>query len=171
MRIFCWNVNGIRGTHKADLLLHHFTHGEYDMLCFQETKVEFDQLPDEVKAIPHYRAFFSHSKKRKGYSGTAVYMKEEPLSITFGFPDSITKKFPLTDKYGNPDDEGRMITIETEKFFLINVYTPNSKPDLSRLPLRHALWDPAFLAYAKLLEKTKPVIFCGDLNVAHTETI
>ncbi len=170
MKIFCWNVNGVRGTHKADKLLSHFESGEYDFICLQETKAEFEQLPEELKNISGYFPVFSHSKKKKGYSGTAIYSKQKLLSVIYDFPPAIAKKFPMhEDQYGDPDNEGRLITAETEKFFLVTVYTPNSKGDLSRLKLRHTLWDPAFLEYMKLLEKTKPVIFCGDLNVAHTE--
>ena len=95
-------------------------------------------------------------------------MKKKPLSVILGFPLELLKKYHLADGYGDPNAEGRVIAAEYEDFFLVNVYTPNAKPDLSRLDLRHKLWDPAFLAYCKLLEKKKPVIFCGDLNVAHT---
>jgi exodeoxyribonuclease-3 len=168
MKIFCWNTNGIRGTHKNNQLLPHFSDNKYDILCFQETKSELEQLPDELKIIPGYHAYYSHSRKRKGYSGTAIYTKELPISVMFDIPESIAKKYDLEDHYGHPNEEGRVIAVEMEKFFLVNVYTPNSKPDLTRLSLRHDAWDPAFLEYCKQLEKKKPVIFCGDLNVAHT---
>src|SRR5262249_55855587 len=109
------------------------------------------------------------SKGKKGYAGTAIFSKVKPQAIFLGFPPEILKKYQLKDGFGDPNEEGRVIAAEFEGFFLVNVYTPNSKPDLARLPLRHKHWDPAFLAYCKQLEKKKPVIFCGDLNVAHTE--
>jgi exodeoxyribonuclease-3 len=91
------------------------------------------------------------------------------LSTTSGFPQDIIDKYGVTgDEYGSPNDEGRVIAAEFEKFYVVTVYTPNAKDDLSRVPLRHKHWDPAFLAYCKQLEKKKPVVFCGDLNVAHT---
>ena len=96
--------------------------------------------------------------------------KREPVKVTNGFPASFAKKFKFADELERDStEEGRVITAELEKFFVVTVYTPNAKDDLSRLPLRHKHWDPAFLAYCKQLEKKKPVIFCGDLNVAHTE--
>jgi exodeoxyribonuclease-3 len=106
---------------------------------------------------------------KKGYSGTAIFTKIKPISILNGLPDAIAEKFGLVaDSYGDPRTEGRVITAEFEKFYVVTVYTPNAKDDLSRIPLRHNQWDPAFLAYCKDLEKKKPVVFCGDLNVAHT---
>ena len=111
--------------------------------------------------------------KKKGYSGTAIFSRIKPLCLTFGLPEDILKKFKLSeDGYGDPNEEGRVITAEFGPpdggFFVVNVYTPNAKPDLSRLRLRHKQWDPAFLEFLRHLEKKKPVIFCGDLNVAHT---
>ena len=115
-----------------------------------------------------YKSYFASSTGRKGYSGVAIYSKEEPIEVSTGFPASILKKYALADSYGDPNAEGRVIAAEFQKFYVVTVYTPNSKPDLSRLALRHKLWDPAFLSYMQQLEKRKPVIFCGDLNVAHT---
>jgi exodeoxyribonuclease-3 len=89
--------------------------------------------------------------------------------VLLDFPADIVKKYRLKDKYGDPNTEGRVIAAEFKDFYIVNVYTPNSKDDLSRIPLRHKNWDPAFLEYCKSLEKKKPVIFCGDLNVAHTD--
>lgn len=95
--------------------------------------------------------------------------KVSPLRVINGFPQDIVKKYKVTgDVYGDPNDEGRVIAAEFEKFWLVTVYTPNAKDDLSRIPLRQEHWDPAFLAYCKQLERSKPVVFCGDLNVAHT---
>jgi exodeoxyribonuclease-3 len=132
----------------------------------QETKAE--QHQSEVD-LPDYEEYWNSAEK-KGYSGTAIFTKTKPLSIINGIPEAISKKFGLKeDEYGDPRTEGRVITAEFKDFYVVTVYTPNAKDDLSRIPLRHKQWDPAFLAYCKSLEAKKPVIFCGDLNVAHTE--
>lgn len=164
MRIISWNVNGIRAVHKKDLFVPFVTEYKPDILCLQETKAE--QHQSEVD-LPDYDEYWN-SATRKGYSGTAIFSKQKPISIVLGFPEHIEKKFKLADEYGDPNTEGRVIAAEYKKFFVVTVYTPNAKDDLSRLPLRHKHWDPAFLMYMQELEKTKPVIFCGDLNVAHT---
>lgn len=164
MRLISWNVNGIRAVHNKGLLLPFFKKYDPDIVCLQETKAMQGQA--EVD-LPDYEEYWNSATK-KGYSGTAIFTKTKPLSVVLGFPPAICKKYKLTDKYGDPNTEGRVIAAEFPKFWLVNVYTPNAKPDLSRLPLRHKGWDPAFLAYCKELEKGKPVIFCGDLNVAHT---
>lgn len=137
-----------------------------DIACFQETKAE--QHQSEVD-LPDYEEHWNSSSGKKGYSGTAIFTKTKPLSVILGFPEEILKKYPIEkDIYGDPTKEGRVISAEYKDFFVVNVYTPNSKGGLERLGLRHKEWDPAFLAFCKHLEKTKPVIFCGDLNVAHT---
>lgn len=164
MRIVSWNVNGIRAVHKKGLFVPFVEKVKPDIICLQETKAEQGQ--SEVD-LPEYEEYW-HSAKKKGYSGTAIFTKVKPHSVILGFPDEILEKYQLEDGYGDPNDEGRVIATEFENFYLVNVYTPNSKDDLSRIPLRHTQWDPAFLAYLKLLEEKKPVIFCGDLNVAHT---
>ena len=106
---------------------------------------------------------------KPGYSGTAIFSKVKPLQVVNGLPQDIIDQYKVTgDEYGNPNDEGRVMAAEYQDFWLVTVYTPNAKDDLSRIPLRQ-VWDPAFLAYCQRLEQTKPVIFCGDLNVAHTE--
>jgi exodeoxyribonuclease-3 len=118
--------------------------------------------------LGEYRAFWYPAEKA-GYSGTAILSKIEPLQTIDGLPEDIIKKFNLSgDLYGDPNREGRVITAEFDKFYVVSVYTPNAKDDLSRLELRHKYWDPAFLEYCQKLGKTKPVVFCGDLNVAHT---
>lgn len=165
MKLISWNVNGIRAVHKKGALVPFLEKVKPDIACFQETKAEEHQ--SEVD-LPEYDEYWNSSKGKKGYAGTAIFSKTTPLSLIFGFPEDIIKKYQLKDGYGDPNEEGRVITAEYEDFFLVNVYTPNSKPDLSRLPLRHKHWDPAFLEFCKVLEKKKPVIFCGDLNVAHT---
>jgi len=119
--------------------------------------------------LPEYEEFWNSSKGKKGYSGTAIFVKNtlKPISVLYDFPPAIAKKYKLADSYGDPNAEGRIIAVELKDFYVVTCYTPNSKPDLSRLSLRHKAWDPAFLEYMKQLEKKKPVIFCGDLNVAH----
>jgi len=165
MKIISWNVNGIRAVHKKGLFIPFIEKYQPDILCLQETKAEQHQSPVD---LPDYEEYWNSAVK-KGYSGTAIFTKEKPLSVVLGLPETIAKKFGLiADTYGDPQAEGRVITAEFENFYVVTVYTPNAKDDLGRIPLRHKQWDPAFLAYCKSLEKKKPVIFCGDLNVAHT---
>src|SRR3989338_3939280 len=165
MRIVSWNVNGIRAVHKKGLFMPFIKKYRPDILCLQETKAEQDESPLN---LPDYEEFWSSAKK-KGYSGTAIFTKQTPENVLFGIPKDICEKYGLAhDGYGDPNEEGRVIAADIGDFFIVSVYTPNSKDDLSRLTLRHKHWDPAFLAYMKRLEEEKPVIFCGDLNVAHT---
>jgi exodeoxyribonuclease-3 len=166
MKIYSWNVNGIRAVLRKELFFPFIDAQNPDILCLQETKA---QPGEAVIDLPQYEEHWNSAVK-KGYSSTALFTKTKPLSITNGLPQEITSKYDMeSDDYGNPNTEGRVITAEYDKFYLVTVYTPNSKDDLSRIPLRHEHWDPAFLEYCKFLEQTKPVVFCGDLNVAHTE--
>ncbi len=164
MRLVSWNVNGIRAVNNKGLFLPVIKELAPDILCLQETKAEKGQA---VIDLPDYEEFWNSSKGKKGYSGTAIFTKHKPLEVLYDFPASIVKKYKLVDDYGDPNAEGRVIAAEFKDFYVVTCYTPNSKPDLSRLSLRHKAWDPAFLEYMKQLEKKKPVIFCGDLNVAH----
>lgn len=165
MKIISWNVNGIRAVHKKGFFLPFVKKYKPDIICLQETKAE--QHQSEVD-LGEYEEYWN-SASRKGYSGTAIFTKNKPLSVLLNLPEKIIKKYGFTnDEYGNPNEEGRITTAEFKDFYVISVYTPNAKDDLSRIPLRHKQWDPAFLAYVQELEKNKPVIFCGDLNVAHT---
>jgi exodeoxyribonuclease-3 len=152
MKILSWNVNGLRAVLKKNFL--EFLAAENpDVLCLQETKC----TPDDVEQLwpASYTTYWNYAEK-KGYSGTAIFTKERPLKVTphIGVNDH--------------DKEGRVLAAEYNGFFLVNVYVPNSKRELERLPYRQ-VWDADFLKYLKKLEKKKPVIFCGDLNVAHTE--
>ncbi|MET0379186.1 MAG: exodeoxyribonuclease III [Spongiibacteraceae bacterium] len=166
MKIYSWNVNGIRAVLKKNLFQPFLAEHQPDILCLQETKAERDQVEID---LPGYHEYWNSAIK-KGYSGTAIFSKQKPLNVINGFPDDFAQRFTFADELQRDSaDEGRVITAEFEKFFVVTVYTPNAKEDLSRLPLRHKHWDPAFLAYCKQLETKKPVIFCGDLNVAHTE--
>ncbi len=165
MRIISWNVNGIRAVHKKGLFVSFVEKYKPDILCLQETKAE--QHQSEVD-LPEYEEYWNSAVK-KGYSGTAIFTKHKPLSVALNIPENILKKYSLADKYGDPNMEGRITALEFKDFYIVTVYTPNAKDDLSRIPLRHKQWDPAFLEYVEALEKKKPVVFCGDLNVAHTE--
>jgi exodeoxyribonuclease-3 len=166
MKIISWNVNGIRAVHKKGLLIPFIKKYAPDILCLQETKAE--QHQSEVD-LPDYEEYWNSAIK-KGYSGTAIFCKTKPISVMLDIPEKIAKKYKLKeDKYGDPNTEGRVLALEFKKFFIVNVYTPNAKDDLSRIPLRYKKWDKAFLEYVKELETHKPVIFCGDLNVAHKE--
>jgi exodeoxyribonuclease-3 len=166
MKLISWNVNGIRSVLRKDALLPFVKAADPDILCLQETKA---QVGEATVDLPEYQEHW-YSAAKKGYSGTALFTKKKPLAVVNGLPADIVARFDLPeDGYGDPHDEGRVIAAEYAAFFLVTVYTPNAKEDLSRLPLRAKHWDPAFLAYCLQLEKKKPVIFCGDLNVAHTE--
>ncbi|GAC1498415.1 MAG: exodeoxyribonuclease III [Candidatus Saccharimonadales bacterium] len=166
VKIYSWNVNGIRAVENKGLWLPFIKNENPDIICLQEIKAKPEQITAKTDG---YNAFW-YSAEKPGYSGTAILSKQAPLQVINGFPEDIVKKFKLTgDIYGDPNKEGRVIAAEFAKFWVLTVYTPNAKEDLSRIPLRHNHWDPAFLAYAKHLEQTKPVIFCGDLNVAHTD--
>lgn len=165
MKIFSWNVNGLRAVLKKGALLEFINVTHPDILCIQETKMKPGQATLD---LPDYQEFW-HSAERPGYSGTAIFTKVQPLQVVNGFTPEILNNYNWQpDKYGSPLDEGRVMTAEFPNFFLVNVYTPNSKRDLTRLHLRESLWDPAFLQFVKSLEAFKPVIICGDFNAAHT---
>lgn len=166
MKFYSWNVNGIRAVVKKGTFQEFIKKHKPDVLCLQETKAERGQAEIDLAGYHEYW----NTAVKKGYSGTAIFSKREPLDVINGFPKEFAKKFSFADELKrDANEEGRVITAEFDKFFVVTVYTPNAKDDLSRLPLRHKHWDPAFLSYLKQLEKKKPVLFCGDLNVAHTE--
>jgi len=166
MKLYSWNVNGIRALHKKGLFRAFIEAHRPDVLCLQETKAERGQI--EVD-LPAYHEYWN-SATRKGYAGTALFSKRQPIKVVNGFPAAFARRYRFADELERDSaDEGRMITAEFPRFYVVTVYTPNAKDDLSRLTLRHKHWDPAFLAYCRKLERTKPVIVCGDLNVAHTE--
>ncbi|HVU25491.1 MAG TPA: exodeoxyribonuclease III [Opitutus sp.] len=155
MKLVSWNVNGVRAAHKKGLL-DFMAKAKADVICLQEAKAQ----PEDVTDIAWPRGYevFWNPAVKKGYSGTIVFTRVKPKGVTLG----IGVK--------DHDAEGRVITAEFEDFFLLNVYQPNSQRGLLRLDYRTKEWDPAFLAYLKKLgKKGKPVVFCGDLNVAHAE--
>lgn len=163
LKIISWNVNGIRAVIRKGLFLEFIQKYNPDILCLQETKAERSQVEID---LPNYTEFWNSSSSKKGYSGTALFTKTKPLNIVYGMP---LEKTLLDDQGRDAALEGRIITAEFESFFVVTVYTPNAKDDLSRLQFRHKKWDSFFLQHVKNLEKNKPVIFCGDLNVAHEE--
>lgn len=166
MKLYSWNVNGIRAVINKGTFQNFIEKEQPDILCLQETKAKQGQAEID---LPDYHEYWNSADKA-GYSGTAIFSKIKPLSVMNGFADAIAEKYNLAgDSYGDPTKEGRVISAEFDSFWVVTVYTPNSKGDLSRLALRHEQWDPAFLEHVKELEKTKPVLFCGDLNVAHNE--
>ena len=151
MKCISWNVNGIRACVKKGFL-DFFKEADADIFCIQETKMQEGQLDLELDG---YEQYWNYAVK-KGYSGTAVFTQERPLAVTYGM--AIEEH----------DQEGRVITLEYEDFYFVTVYTPNSQSELARLDYRMT-WEDDFLAYLKGLEEKKPVVFCGDLNVAHKE--
>ena len=150
-KLVSWNVNGLRACVKKGFY-DFVAQQQPDVLCLQETKLSEGQFKADM---PGYYQYWNYAEK-KGYSGTAVFTKEKPLRVTYGM--GIEEH----------DHEGRVITLEYPRYYLITVYVPNSKEQLERLDYRMS-WEDAFLAYVKELEKSKPVIYCGDLNVAHKE--
>jgi len=165
MKLYSWNVNGIRAVVKKETFQAFIAEHQPDILCLQETKAKEGQAELDLK---DYHEYWNDADKA-GYSGTAIFSKEKALQVMKGFSNDIMKKYDLIDTYGDASKEGRVISAEFEKVWVVTVYTPNSKGDLSRLELRHKKWDPAFLEHIKTLEKTKPVVFSGDLNVAHND--
>lgn len=136
-----------------------------DILCLQETKAEQGQAEID---LANYHEYWNSAAK-KGYSGTAIFSRTKPLNVINDLLPDIAKQYDFIDAYGDSSKEGRVLSAEFDDFWVVTVYTPNSKGDLTRLSLRQKIWDVAFLAHCKTLEQSKPVIFCGDLNVAHTE--
>lgn len=150
-KLISWNVNGLRACVKKGFV-EYFKEVDADIFCIQETKLQEGQIDLDLDG---YKAYWNYAEK-KGYSGTAIFTKEEPINVKLGL--GIQEH----------DNEGRVITLEYKDFYLVNVYTPNSKQALERLDYR-MLWEDVFRNYLKELEKNKPVIVCGDLNVAHEE--
>jgi len=153
LNLVCWNVNGIRSIVKKDFLKDVKAMAP-DVLCLQETKASVEEVKKVLELMPEYTGYINSSKARQGYSGTAILTKTEPIAVTY---DMAIEEH---------DQEGRVVAAEFPEFFLITVYTPNSGEGLKRLEYR-ATWDEAFRKYVAGLNRRKPVIICGDLNVAH----
>lgn len=155
MKLISWNVNGLRAVINKGFK-EFFKEIDADIFCIQETKMQEAQLDENILEIfEGYNAYWNSAEK-KGYSGTAIFTKQKPLNVTYG----IGKE--------EHDKEGRVITLEFEKFYMVNIYTPNSKRELERLDYRQ-LWEDEIRAYLLKLKENKPVVMCGDLNVAHEE--
>lgn len=194
MKIFSWNVNGLRSVEKKGALREFFEKENPDIVCFQETKIQAEQALKEnfSENYADFEQFWSFAE-RKGYSGTAIWSKIKPLRVLHNLPEEFLKDDLLHDNYGDATREGRICAAEFEQFWLVTVYTPNAKNKLERMDLRQK-WDAEFLKFATKLEQgavsnsdfssenieilaenlsedfgKKPVIFCGDLNVAHQE--
>ncbi len=165
MRLFSWNVNGIRAVVKKGELQKFIAENQPDILCLQETKAEQGQA---VVDLGDYKEYWNSSRTKKGYSGTAIFTKVKPISVINDIPDQIAERYGLVaDSYGHSNDEGRVIAAEFDDFYVVTAYTPNAKDDLSRIPLR-VQWDNAMIAYCSELQTKKFVLYCGDMNVAHT---
>ena len=185
LRIFSWNVNGLRAVIKKGALQKFIAEYQPDILCLQEIKAKPEQIDYD---FPGYKVVWNPAE-RAGYSGTAILFSEHKnrfASPKMYIPDGADRFAPLgavlpdtqrmtflasksSEEKSMASREGRVLVLEFEKFYLVNVYTPNSKPDLSRLILREETWDPEFLKFLKDLEKIKPVVVCGDFNAAHEE--
>ena len=153
MKLISWNVNGIRAVLRKNLFLPFVTDHDPDVICLQETKAHPQQVELDLPSHPYQ---YWHSAEKKGYAGTAIFAKREPLAVSYGIG------------MASCDSEGRLVAAEFDDFYAVSVYVPNSKRDLSRLDERQD-WDRAFLTHLKELEAHKPVVFSGDFNVAHTE--
>jgi exodeoxyribonuclease III len=151
MKLVSWNVNGLRACVRKGFL-EYFNEVDADIFCIQESKLQDGQIELDLES---YHQYWNYAIK-KGYSGTAIFTKQKPLSVQYGFED---------DEY---EPEGRIITLEFQDFFMVNVYTPNSQRDLARLGHR-MIWENKISQYLQELDAIKPIIFCGDLNVAHKE--
>jgi exodeoxyribonuclease-3 len=163
MKIIAWNVNGLKSLLKTDYLDKMINDENPDVFCMGETKLSCPYDDIEKQIVSRFAQFkfryWSPCKTKKGYSGTSIFCKKEPLSIQYG----------LKFKDKEIDDEGRVIVIEYKKYYILHVYTPNSGQSLNRLEWRTTIWDRAFENYINNLQKSKPIIVCGDLNVAHQE--
>jgi exodeoxyribonuclease-3 len=172
MKLYSWNVNGIRAVLKKNFL-EMLENESPDVIGLQETKGSFEQLTkkdqESLKDAGYH--IYWNAAQRPGYSGTAVLSKNKALSEKYGIdPESFDHaSIEFVDETLIENYEGRVLTLEFENYFFVTVYTPNSKDDLSRLPYRYDVWDKAFLQYLKWLEEKKPVVVCGDLNVAYQE--
>ncbi len=173
MKIVSWNINGLRAWIKKDNVWDFLLKEKPDIVCLQEIKATKEQVNEfiakekedfdngkensiEIKFFENHKYQYWNSAERRGYSGTAIFSNKQPLNVEYGIGDEL-------------DVEGRVITLEFDNYFLVNVYTPNSKPDLSRVDYRKDVWDKNFLNFLKKKEEKKPVITCGDFNVAHKE--
>lgn len=172
MKLASWNINGLRAIMKKGQLTDFLTSQQPDLLCLQEVKIKPEQVDFN---IPGYQLILN-SAERPGYSGTGMLVRDELAARVDlrrpirNLPLDIESEYGMQhDRFGDPNREGRVLGLELPDYYVITVYTPNAKADLSRLGLRYSQWDPAFLAFLQQLRRVKPVVFCGDLNVAYRE--
>ena len=165
MRLYSWNVNGIRAVIKKGAFQDFIAGHQPDILCLQETKARQGQAEID---LPEYNEYWNSASKA-GYSGTAIFTKIKPITVINDIPEEFTSAAGLLpDAYGDSNAEGRVITAEFEEYYVVTAYTPNAKDGLLRITLRQQ-FDQAMLLYCADLQKRKPVLYCGDMNVAHTE--
>lgn len=166
MKIYSWNVNGIRAVIKKETFQAFIAEHKPDILCLQETKAEQGQA---IIDLDNYHEYWNSSQNKKGYSGTAIFSKIAPISVVNDIPKEFADKSGLiADGYGDANQEGRVIAAEYDDFYVLTAYTPNAKDGLARIDLRQK-WDQAMIMYCADLQAKKPVVYCGDMNVAHTE--
>ena len=166
MKIYSWNINGMRAVVRKGEIQKFMAEHQPDIVCFQETKAEQGQAEID---FPDYEEYWNSSRAKKGYSGTAIFTKIKPLAIINDIPEEFVKAGGLVlDNFGHRNEEGRVIAAEFDDFYLVTAYTPNAKDGLARITLRQQ-FDKAMTLYCADLQKKKPVIYCGDMNVAHTE--
>ncbi len=166
MRLFSWNINGIRAVVRKGELQKFLNTYQPDILCLQETKAEQGQAEFDT---PEYEEYWNSSRTKKGYSGTAILTKVTPIAVVNNIPDEFVQAAGLIpDEYGDSNAEGRVIAAEFDDFYVVTAYTPNAKDGLARITLRQQ-FDTAVMLYCADLQKKKSVLYCGDMNVAHTE--
>lgn len=166
LRVFSWNVNGLRAVIRKNAFYNFVTKYQPDVLCLQETKAKKGQAEID---LTEYKEYWN-SAKRPGYAGTAIFVKNEIEVLNqYDNFDKFSDLKVKEDAFGDPMNEGRILTLELEKVFVVTTYVPNSKNELERLKLREKEWDPMLKEYLKRLEKEKPVVVCGDFNAAHEE--
>lgn len=163
LKLSSWNVNGIRACLQKQGLENLLANFNPDIICIQETKAQPDQV--DLSSL-NYQAVWNSAEK-KGYSGTLILTRLKPREVVSNFAKTLADQFPLKDRFGDSNLEGRILTLEFDNFYLVTVYTPNSKGDLGRLNLRQKAWDVAFKKHCANLKASKPVLISGDFNVAH----
>lgn len=166
MKIYSWNINGMRAVVRKGEIQKFMAEHQPDIVCFQETKAEQGQAEID---FPEYEEYWNSSRAKKGYSGTAIFTKIKPIAVVNDIPEEFVKAGGLMhDNYGQSNEEGRVMAAEFDEFYVVTAYTPNAKDGLARIDLRQQ-FDKAMTLYCADLQKKKPVIYCGDMNVAHTE--